>query len=153
MSTEPRPQNPKIPPDEAVDALRERSLPTGALHGLYDAVLQRAESAPGGGGMSLAFLDAPRSLRLWRGAALAASVLLVVAAGIILDQRFSPSAVDHSHERVLSDPRAGILPVWNGSGEPIPGFTSQGIGDVRFWGIPSVPADDGDSQAGASKWN
>jgi hypothetical protein len=71
---------------EPLRLLADREVPDGVLDGLYVAIHDRLPSVPPGGGLSLSFLEAPRSLRLWRttalaASALAASVLLALGAG------------------------------------------------------------------------
>jgi hypothetical protein len=65
-------------------SLHERSVPAGLLDDLYASVHERAPYAPMAGGMSAAFLDGPRSLRLWRSTAAAAVLLLAVGGGWVL---------------------------------------------------------------------
>lgn len=74
---------------QGVVALRSRRVPAGLLDGLTDDVLARARSAPRGGGMSRAFLDAPQSLARWRAAAAAAGVLVVVLGGLAASGRIA----------------------------------------------------------------
>ena len=72
----------------------------------------RMPHAPAGGGMSLAFLDAPRALRAWRSAALAASLLLAATAGFA----FSRGAADTDPTggvRPLHDPRERLLEAYD----------------------------------------
>jgi hypothetical protein len=65
-------------------SLHERRVPSGLLDDLYATVHARAPYAPLAGGMSAAFLDGPRSLRLWRSAAVAAVLVLGVGATWVL---------------------------------------------------------------------
>jgi hypothetical protein len=72
--------DPSEPADhDALWALRRRALPPGAVDGLYEEVRRR--TPPSGAPISLAFLDAPRALAVWRTAALAASLVLALGVG------------------------------------------------------------------------
>ena len=67
----------------AAHALQLRALPEHALDGLYDDIRRTltGETAWLRAGMSESFLDAPRSLVMWRRVAVAACLLLAVGAG------------------------------------------------------------------------
>lgn len=93
---------------QGLRALRERSEPAGTFDDFYAEVRERVPFAPIGGGMSRAFLDAPRSLRLWRSAALAASLLLAATAGIAFTQGGGGSDPGRAM-RPLHDPRERLL--------------------------------------------
>ena len=74
-------------------ALRSRSVPDGMLDGFYERIEAEARMAPLGGGMSLAFLDAPRSLRVWRSLALTTASLLVLGVVWVASRDASPPPV------------------------------------------------------------
>jgi hypothetical protein len=93
---------------EAFHALRERSLPAGAVDGLYEAVRARSALVPAGGGISPLFLDAPRALRAWRTVAVAAGVMLAVGVGWISFGGARATAT-RAGERVLEDARPVLL--------------------------------------------
>jgi len=61
--------------------LRAREVPERWLDGLYDDVYAASSEPLGRSRMSLAFLDAPRSLQRWRQTAVAACLLLAVGVG------------------------------------------------------------------------
>ena len=109
---------------QGLHALRERSAPEGTFDGFFDQVRERVPFAPAGGGMSPAFLDAPRSLRLWRSAALAASVLLAATAGFAFT-RGSGGGLDPAVERPLHDPRERLLEAYDARPD------ARGVRDVR----------------------
>jgi len=70
----------------ALAALQMREVPDSTLAGLYEDVRAGVAGANAWhrAGMSGAFLDAPRSLVMWRRAAVAACLLLAVGAGFSL---------------------------------------------------------------------
>ena len=73
-------------------ALRVRAVPAGLLDGFCDRVLAETSGPRPGlhaGGMSVAFLDAPRSLSQWRWTAVAASVLVFMGAGLLASGRLA----------------------------------------------------------------
>ena len=89
-------------------ALQERAAPAGDLAGLVDDVQAAVAGSPWQrAGMSGAFLDAPRSLARWRGAAVAACVLLAVGVGVL--GRANVSFEEGPTPRPLSDPRDELL--------------------------------------------
>ncbi len=61
--------------------LRAREVPEGWLDGLYEDVYAASSEPYGRARMSLAFLDAPRSLQRWRYTAVAACLLLAAGVG------------------------------------------------------------------------
>ena len=109
-------------------ALHARRMPQGALDGLYEAV--RAEAAGERGwmrsGMSGAFLDAPRSLVLWRRTAMAACLLLAVGAGMMLNERPLTNPGDLGGVRAGFDPRDELLSLRSGA-ERAPGSADGAI--------------------------
>lgn len=84
---------------EGLCALRDRRLPAGLLDDLGARVLAEARQGARSG-MSVAFLDAPRSLARWRRMAVAASVLVAAGAGLLASGRLA-----------WRDPAAGRGPV------------------------------------------
>jgi len=87
-----------------------------SFEGFYDEIRERAPFTAPGGGMSAAFLDAPRSLRLWRTAALAASLLLALGVGFAATGGVRPGgtpADSGARIRPLQDPRDRLLPTFD----------------------------------------
>lgn len=112
-------------------ALNERDLPDGTFDGFYAAVRERMPLAPPGGGMSLAFLNAPRSLRIWRSAALAAGLLLILGTGFVLTRNHaSDQATDNA--RPLHDPRIHLLEALG----TVPATKPAGL---RTWPVHAPP--------------
>lgn len=94
-------------------AIRSRSVPDGLLDGFYDRLDTEARMAPLGGGMSLAFLDAPRSLRIWRTTALAAGLLLATSvAWMATRPTVDASTATRPIRTDATDARDGLLPAW-----------------------------------------
>jgi hypothetical protein len=115
-------------------ALRERALPDGALDGLYEAVREHTLGDWGhGGGFSDAFLDAPRSLRMWRSVAVAAALLVAFGAGLFVTGRLRLIPDHTGVERRLEDARPDLL--WQ-VGAPPP--DSAGTTDTMpiYWYAP-----------------
>ena len=96
---------------EALSALHARELPVDSLEGFYDGICERAPYVAAGGGMSPAFLDAPRTLLRWRRAAIAASLLLALGTGYALSGGFASGPPDAGFRR-LHDPREELLPAY-----------------------------------------
>ncbi len=120
---------------ESTQALRERSLPNGVLDDLWENVSRRLPEAPVGGAMSLAFLDAPRALGVWRAVAVAATTLLVVGTGLLVSG-VRPGEGTPTAERLHAVPE-NLLHVWDASlgggprGEDLriwPGASTRGYG-------------------------
>ncbi|MFV1959069.1 MAG: hypothetical protein ACC662_06610 [Planctomycetota bacterium] len=126
-------------------ALRNREIPGGLLDGFYDTVRQATAHAPLGGGMSLAFLDAPRSLRAWRGVALAASLLLVAGATYVFTEgRGAGSTAQAPGEIPLHDARDRLLEAWGTAHRARPSARDVLVrpvaaGDRSFFGRPPRP--------------
>lgn len=98
---------------EARDALRRRAMPDGILDGFFDDIQSRVPHSPAGGAMSLAFLDAPRSLRVWRTTAIAALVVLGVGGAFLVSNRLPTDPSGYRYGEVtLRDLPAGLLPAW-----------------------------------------
>ena len=97
---------------EGLRALRERSAPEGTFDDFFTQVRERVPFAPADGGMSRAFLDAPRTLRLWRSAAVAASLLLAATAGFAFT-RGGGSVDPATAVRPLHDPREYLLEAYD----------------------------------------
>lgn len=105
---------PRILRLQGLIALQRRSAPEGTFDEFFAEVRERVPFAPAGGGMSSAFLDAPRTLRLWRGAAMAASVLLVATAGFAFTSMQRTSDADPAGAiRPLHDPRERLLEAYD----------------------------------------
>ena len=96
---------------QGLQALRERSAPDGTFDDFYAQLSERIPFAPAGGGMSPAFLDAPRSLRVWRGAALAASLLFAATVGFAFTR--GGGADPAAAVRPLHDPRGNLLEAYD----------------------------------------
>lgn len=101
---------------ESVWALRGRCVPEGTFEDFYAAVRERVPYGPVGGGMSPAFLDAPRTLRLWRGAAIAAAVLLAATAGFAVTRAGDATGGGSPVVRPLHDPRERLLEAYDSRG-------------------------------------
>lgn len=87
--------------------LQGRRPPARDLDGLFEAVRDGVAGDPWArAGMSQAFLDAPRVLARWRGAAMAACVLLAVGAFAL---GRTQGAGDDDTGRPLHDPRDELL--------------------------------------------
>lgn len=100
---------------EGRDALLRRELPVDSFESFYDEIRERVPFTAPGGGMSAAFLDAPRSLRIWRSAAMAASLLLALGVGFAATGGIAMFGGDTDHVRSLHDPRDHLLPVFDPS--------------------------------------
>jgi hypothetical protein len=109
---------------DALDALRGREVPDGFLDGVYASVRERAPFAPVQGGLTLGFLEAPRALRLWRNAAVAASLLLAGGVGWV-------AAFSGSDEA----PRRSEVPL-----SDVPGVALEGGVALEEFGTGSTPA-------------
>ncbi len=75
----------RIDAARSLATLRLRRVPDGALDGVYEAVRARMAGSDEGlvqAGISRSFLDAPRSLAIWRRTAVAAIALLALGAGL-----------------------------------------------------------------------
>lgn len=118
---------------EGIDALHRRSVPDGTFDDFFAQVSERVPFAPAAGGMSRAFLDAPRTLRVWRSAAMAASVLLVATAGFAFT-RGGSGTDPASAVRPLHDPRERLLEAYD---------TRPDAGRIRAVGDPSRRGHDG----------
>lgn len=96
---------------EARDALRRRAMPDGVLEGFFDGIQSRMPHAVPGGAMSVAFLDAPRALRVWRTTAVAAVAVLAFGATLVLTSQngVSPRSARYG-EVTLRDMPNGLLP-------------------------------------------
>jgi hypothetical protein len=98
---------------EARQALRRREAPDGVFDAFFDDVWMRLDRAPAGGGLSTAFLDAPRALRVWRATAFAAMVVVGVGTGYVMNVLPSGTRADPSaREKRLDEVPRRLLPGW-----------------------------------------
>ncbi len=96
---------------EARQALAGRELPVDAFEGFFEAIHERVPFTAPGGGMSATFLDAPRALRIWRSAAVAASLILALGVGYVATGGLGAAGDDGAASvRRLHDPRDQLLP-------------------------------------------
>ena len=124
---------------EARRALRSRSVPDGVLEGFYESLEAEARMAPLGGGMSLAFLDAPRSLRMWRTVALGTGLLLALGIAWATLHGVGPRPAG---DRPLHEPdaRATLLPAWE-EGDRRPDQQGLRSRPLQGWDAPTRAVD------------
>ena len=128
----------------ALAALQMREVPGSTLEGLYEDIRAEVTGANAWhrAGMSGAFLDAPRSLVLWRRAALAACLLLAVGAGFSLGGgTLGSPGVDYGGQTMLLvDPRDALLERLDARGPAAPpaaqpaGYPGAARGGMRTVG-------------------
>ncbi len=126
---------------EARLALRSRSVPDGLFDGFYERLETEARMAPLGGGMSLAFLDAPRALHAWRMAALSAGLLLLIGVAWVSMHGAGPQAATSSPLDTHPDGPAALLVAWPEETAP-PQQPGVQIRPAQGWGGSSPTADD-----------
>jgi hypothetical protein len=145
---------------EAFCCLRGRSVPSGLLDGVADAVESHAPFVPVGGGMSLAFLDTPRSLRLWRTTAVAAGLLLAVGVGLVASghvgtapRRPSPVPLNDARGALLEDLDVAARPRALTSGAVQPAsWPAHRSGQLFFW-MPRPPREPAEGAGAAPRWD
>jgi hypothetical protein len=96
-----------------------------AFEGFFEAIHERVPFTAPGGGMSATFLDAPRALRIWRSAAVAASLILALGVGYAATGGLGVAGGDGASVRRLHDPRDHLLPSFDASSAAWPARQSE----------------------------